>query len=833
MYTVLNSYRDDSNNLFYAVKNFATGTDIEVVTEEELKLLVDMNLEIKDVNDNIVTLTNDTLNLQVEDITEKLNNSMNEDEYDEYDDFYSSYEDDDSDIEETSEEENLDDEDDDFDDIFNYSEEEENNNDEEEVDLDDFFSAYEDDEDDVEGSVVSKLYSYLTDEQVQILGRYYLWYSQRLFNDAQKDPTFGMSNKNKLKAKKVALKQLKGNSEWRYAGFLDTGSKKRGYTCTLGHPLRYMHLAWDITVGDIETCFFGEDFNLNYEDIIKSNSCIVFGIKCIGDFFEVDSECIRNLQKAQRESLRDMATIYEYYVNNTVDEANATFKFLDEVMACISKWDTKNRLLKKDYVPIVPHSASVFYKQFRDSNLIPPKSLIQTIRSCLVGWTDGTKYFSNKWTGELHYPNTKFYTDTLPVLLRGSKEDKDLASDISSTSLKCGFARLFSDFISNYLYVAYTYELCGIYKYDADINKDEGGRSKPVKARLNMHYCYDTQYVFEDLDFSIRTTVLLLKLNNKIKSFVNSYSTTEYPVDIVLSNNYDTPKQFYMCVLADNCLVEVINEFDKSGGSNLYGILEFLTSINRELRQCSRKRYREFKSAFYSTKDNKFNLEELYSVVEAKYSEFLDLYNKFLSFVEERNTKFINEYNAKKEKKEMERKALEEARKKEEDEQLKAHKQAEEQVRNNLDDNEIDTTAKLVEYLINNVDNANLDSSWDLPKKIIETVKKSGKEPSDRQLYHLKRLYKQISGVDYKGVNPSDKLSLDSRPDLKEAIDYILANDNLISDCISRLKGTSSDETKFKGVLNSILKYGKISKKQLVYANASKEVFDEVKGGAN
>ena len=138
-----------------------------------------------------------------------------------------------------------------------------------------------------------------------------------------------------------------------------------------------------------------------------------------------------------------------------------------------------------------------------------------------------------------------------------------------------------------------------------------------------------------------------------------------------------------------------------------------------------------------------------------------------------------------------------------------------------------------MEYLINNVYNANLDSSWDLPKKIIETVKKSGKEPSDRQLYHLKRLYKQISGVDYKGVNPSDKLSLDSRPDLKEAIDYILANDNLISDCISRLKGTSSDETKFKGVLNSILKYGKISKKQLVYANASKEVFDEVKGGAN
>ena len=65
MFTVLNSYRDADGVLLYAVQDFSSGADLEIMTEDELKLLVDMSLQIKDINDNLVTLSGDTLNLSV------------------------------------------------------------------------------------------------------------------------------------------------------------------------------------------------------------------------------------------------------------------------------------------------------------------------------------------------------------------------------------------------------------------------------------------------------------------------------------------------------------------------------------------------------------------------------------------------------------------------------------------------------------------------------------------------------------------------------------------------------------------------------------------------
>ena len=118
---------------------------------------------------------------------------------------------------------------------------------------------------------------------------------------------------------KKQLDSLKSNGDWRYAGWLDTGGTQYGYTCTLGHPLRYLHLAWDITIGDIEECFFGEEYNVDYEKIIQSNHCIVFGSKCIGDFFEVDKECVAALRRTQTDSLKDMALLYDIYSSEDVE----------------------------------------------------------------------------------------------------------------------------------------------------------------------------------------------------------------------------------------------------------------------------------------------------------------------------------------------------------------------------------------------------------------------------------------------------------------------------------------------------------------------------------
>jgi hypothetical protein len=54
-----------------------------------------------------------------------------------------------------------------------------------------------------------------------------------------------------------------------------------------------------------------------------------------------------------------------------------------------------------------------------------------------------------------------------------------------------------------------------------------------------------------------------------------------------------------------------------------------------------------------------------------------------------------------------------------------------------------------------------------------------------------------------------------------------LANKNLISECITHLsKNVTSDEKKFEDILNSIVKFGKISERQMYYAEAAKAVYD-------
>lgn len=783
MFTVLNSYKDSNGIVLYAVRDFSSGADLEVISENDLKLLIGMDLQMKDINDNIVRLQGGSLVLDVEDITDALNVDDEEDE-DEVDDFFGAYEEEgEEEVEEEIEEESF----------GEYEDDEE----------DDFFALYEEDEE-PEGSVVSKLYEKLIEDQIKILKRYYLWYSQRLFNDAQKDPTLGLTNKKKIVAKKSALSNLRGDGDWRYAGFLDTGSVMAGYTCTLGHALRYMHLAWDITVGDIETCFFGEDYNVDFESIIMSNNCIVYGIKCIGDFFEVDKECIGNLQRAQRESLRDMAILYEFYSNNSIAEASDTFKLLDEIIATISKKDMKGKMLRKDYTPILPFSMSAFYTQFRENNMIPPKSLVQNIRSCLVGWTSGERYFNNKWTGELKYPNKYLFENVLPVVCKGGS-----FSDFSAVSIRGGYIYSFKDLVINYIYVLFAYELCGAYKYDADTNKDEGGKSKPVRAKLEMHYRQNTSCLFEDLDFSINTLNILLKLIEVLAVFDNKDA---FPVEYLEKYNLEKPVTTSMLHIRDS----IVLDFDKETGSNAFDMMEFFRDISGQFKRGSSKRRSSFISKIYSTSGVQFSLREVYPLIQEKYSELLVLYENFTRYLKDRDSKLIADHLAEEE----EKRRLEE--------ESKAKEQAKQEEQSKLA-NEVDTPLKVVDYLSKSDALDSLDSEWDLPKSILSTVLKSGKEPSDRQFYHLSRLYKQVAGVDYSGVGgqQSSKIELSSRPDLREAISFILDDDRLLDDCVVHLKGTTAGAVKFKSVLESIIRYGKISERQLAYAEAAKVVFDE------
>jgi hypothetical protein len=798
----LNSYKD-KGVVAYAVRDFESGSELEIITEEELKLLISLNLVMKDMKGNTVTLTGDTLNLDVDDITEL----VNEDDSSEEDDY--------------------------ADDLYYFDEDESDEEIEEDEDDDEAFYDYDDFEEEIiedeepEGSVVSKLYEQLNEEQIRTLKRYYLWYSQRLFTDAQKDPTLGLKDKNKIKAKKNALNQLRGDGEWRYAGFLDTGSRDAGYTCTLGHPLRYMHLAWDITKGDIETCFFGENYNKDFESVINSNDCIIYGIKCIGDFFEVNADCISNLQRAQRESLRDMAIIYEFYQNNQVETALGSYDFMDEVVKNINKKDLKGKILGDNYKPIIPYSMAAFYMQFREQKMIPPKSLIQGIRNCIVGWTDGTVYFQSKWAGVLHYPEDSFISNVIPTALKFKKVDEHLLDDFNIGVIKrCLYPTCFADFILHYVYVAFTYEICGIYKYDAETNKDEGGRSKGVKQTLKTHYVYNTQSIFSDFNYSLDFCNKLIRINNILKDFKNSYYIKNFPISVVPSEDTATAIGLYLSNISNDRVIDVIKDFDKEYDTNLYDIMLLFSNLNSAFNRARYKPHSPFTSVLYSARtedDGKFNLDDVYTVVSENYTKFLELYEKLKAFLEERNQSYIDTYN--RNLAEAERIKEEERQRILEEERLEQERQ--EELKKKTSD--IDTPKKLIEYIKEHKSDKSLGSAFKLSLDILDTVVTSGKEPSNRQLYHLKKLYKELSGVEYTGIGAEEnsRIELANRKDLKDAIDYILANKNLISECITHLsKNVTSDEKKFEDILNSIVKFGKISERQMYYAEAAKAVYD-------
>lgn len=802
MYTVLNSYKDNTGVTFYAIKDFSdTSGDIEVISESDLSLLIITDLSAKTQSGEKVEYKNNSLICNVEDVTEQLNSQMEEASEEEYDD-YDDYNDYDAD-EETEEDEDS------------YEEDEDSYED---------YEFYEDDIEDAEGSIVSKLYDLLTEEQRKVLKRYYLWYSQRIFTDAQKDPTLGFKSKARMISKKKQLDSLKGNGDWRYAGWLDTGGTQYGYTCTLGHPLRYLHLAWDITIGDIEECFFGEEYNVDYEKIIQSNHCIVFGSKCIGDFFEVDKECVAALRRTQTDSLKDMALLYDIYSSEDVESVNKSFELLDSIMAKLTLKDTKGRALKKDYISLLPSGMELLYKQFRELNMIPPKSLVQEIRSTMVGWTDGSRYFLNRWTGHLRYPTQKL-NDVLSVLV--SKQYKDTIALLDYKSVQLGYCSSIEEIASAFITVLFEYELCGYYKYNADTQKDEGGKSKPVREAFARLYNESLTGVVTDMTYSISTIEKLLWFCVNLSSFKNTWRHSVYTFDYPITGSDSETMQASILDEHDSTVQEISDTFKAETGVDLESevtILKtgymFFVQVSKNSSNYVRKKYADF---FKTNEALEFSIEDIYNKLSSTFESFKNHYQTFsTTWIEAYKTKKFDEVKQKKEAERLEKEEQERLAKEEEAKRIAEKQKAKESVSN------IDTPKKVVEYLLNS-DLSGLSKDWDLPKNILETVKKSGKEPSDRQFYHIRRLYKQVTGVDYDGVGfIKEKTKLSDKPELEKAVDYILANQDLAEKCIKELPSNHTATTsKFLGVLTSIKRWGTMSENQLPYAQAALEVLNK------
>lgn len=321
-----------------------------------------------------------------------------------------------------------------------------------------------------ETSNVNKLYSYLNEEQIKLIKKYYLWYSQRIFDEGREQRILRVTNNPRALKKQAELKVLRDKGGmWAYAGFVDCGEQGNDY-CTLGHPLRYVHLAWDITKSDIESAFFGERYDKSIDEVINSEHCIKFGIDCISDFFEVDKEYTNRLRKAQRDAIKDMDILLDIYSKGEEKEALESFQLMSDIMKRVNGYNNKCFLLRQEV--LVDRGMALFYHQFIQANLVPPKSLIQELRDSLIGWkTHKFTVWQNPDVERLSYVLEKLYKDTeigeiRETYLLGSKADG------------IRYRSMFSRMVRAYLIRVFQLDCCGVYCYDANKQKDEGGSNR-------------------------------------------------------------------------------------------------------------------------------------------------------------------------------------------------------------------------------------------------------------------------------------------------------------------------------------------------------------------
>ena len=129
------------------------------------------------------------------------------------------------------------------------------------------------------------IYDYFKNETVLLLiRRYYEIYTKFLFNQLMGSLRLEVS-----KDKAAKLVELKGTGSWEFAGMIDMYDRGKA-TCELGHPIRYVYTARNVENGET----------------------LHFGARCVGDFFDLDSNGVKALSKVKDEmfsELKEMVAI--------------------------------------------------------------------------------------------------------------------------------------------------------------------------------------------------------------------------------------------------------------------------------------------------------------------------------------------------------------------------------------------------------------------------------------------------------------------------------------------------------------------------------------------
>lgn len=570
--------------------------DSELLSEKELKLLLEMGLKMYDINDSLVSVgKDDEIVGTIPDYTEAMNEEIEEqlDAEDAVD-----WEEDTDDLLEPDEDMELDDTDytDESDDV----EIEEGTDEDSEYQFEYDDTDYEEDLDPLEAAYQSwkkraitigagqvrqlidekkifvpadsteqKLYSYLTKEQQSYLNEYYVYLGRHVFK--LDSGSVEMKLKPKYKNELSQLRKLGGT--WHYAGFIDSGysgtsvcpfchlplretalcaeckepiytierdpddgtvkSAKRTYNGTcysgkhhcsvirdttvgvreldrsgetdiicencgnivpqsthysrFGDPIRFIHIAWDVSKADIDRNFYGQFMTKNVEDLIEqfADQGIIFkfGSGRAADFFAIEksSSAYKALKENEKVCTDDIKGLEDIYSNNLVQTVTGRFNLLDSMIDKLILYAMKEKLLNDD--ESLPVQLLQLYKKMRASGMIPPKSMVQYIRDFILGWS--THKFKSEEKGNAYGPEynrkdecyerlrkvimavTNAEAKRLDNLLIASPRRKLDNSFFGAVSVENG--------IKSYMSVMFAYKIAGLYEYDAIDYREEGG----------------------------------------------------------------------------------------------------------------------------------------------------------------------------------------------------------------------------------------------------------------------------------------------------------------------------------------------------------------------
>lgn len=632
--------------------------------------------------------------------------------------------------------------------------------------------------------------------------------------------------------RKVALRDInRSNQQGVVCEVCNSELEQSSHYCTFNHPVRFMHIAWDVSKTDIEVGLFGQLATQKLEDIIDSNNCIKFGLECIADFFDIprDSEAFKALKDVQDTCISDMKNLEKTYTayESDLSQVTDTFAFTDEIVHLIGTYNAKAVFAKKE--PIMPDRLIICYKKMRQLNMIPPKSLIQYIRDYFIGWTDHK--FSD---GCKKYPFLKFSVGCIQgadIDTRNATHHITLAENLRKifgrgSDELCKFIKenmeknyklvnsTWSPYRSSktsaiestvgYLTSAFIYEVCGFYKYNAlpssepNSSTDEGGASrdlegKHIKELSIFNRCIERRF-FKDSIYTVgylRNLMSLYVLASECSKFLEDYKSDS------LFYNYDT--ELYERKNEYKLNKQVIEKYSEINGLNdsLYNALQLanaFVSYNNNITSCV---------LFFDRSYSNLTLEDAISLVEGYKSIIEGNIEQFKVFREDNLDKAIQYKN---------KKLLEE---KEEKVKVEGKAKAEEKVSNKMG------SGKDVVDFLKSRDLSGVSEKFDFAKKLVEQLSKSGKEPSSKQLYYINALYREVTGsapeLAQSETQSEEPTKLDDRQDIEKAIDYCLEHKDKL------------DSERTASILTSIKRYRKISVRQMKYAEMALSVYNENK----